>query len=71
MQRPRQPVRVKAIQKSSRMKYSKFIEPKAILRLTEYEEDLEEKPDFDDRPPCRQNANVFDLEDNFHPVCSN
>lgn len=39
-----------------------------ILKIGDIEDELEERLDLDERPPCRQNPNLFDLEDNFHPV---
>ncbi|OMJ84606.1 hypothetical protein SteCoe_14282 [Stentor coeruleus] len=66
VQRTRQPVRAIIMKSNARPKY-KHIEQKNSLRFGDCDDDFEEKYDFDDRPPCRQNNNIFDLEDTFHP----
>ena len=56
------------MQANSRPKYTKYNEPKNTIRLGDFEDEDKDKGDFEERPPCRQNSNVFDLEDNFYPV---
>jgi hypothetical protein len=52
---------------NQRPKFSKK-EPKPSLKLGDLEDDVDDRADLEERPPCRQNTNVFDLEDNFYPV---
>jgi len=49
----------------------KFKPKEPTIKLGDLEDDTDQNFDIEERPPCRQNPNLFDLDDNFHPVPSN
>lgn len=67
-QRIRHPVRVIAMQSKPKTSYKK--DNKKVAKPGEPEDDLFEHFDIEERPPCRQNTNLFDFEDTFYPVFS-
>lgn len=68
IQRIRHPVRVIAIQSKPRTVYKR--EKKTIIKNSEPEDDIFEHFDIEERPPCRQNMNLYDLGDTLYPVFS-
>jgi hypothetical protein len=68
IQRPRQLMRAKVIQSGTRPKYTKATDVITNLKLSDFVDDFEDKLDLEYRLPCRQNVNLFDLDDSFHPV---
>ena len=66
--KPRKPIKIKPNDFIKRPKYCKTGQ-KTLMR--EVEDELSEKIDLDNRPPCRQNPYAFDLEDSLSSFINN